>query len=231
MNWPRLSVVLYTHMARPERFEYAKRTLQSVAARLSYSGPVSFHIADDNSPEPRLFDLRHIAKELEAKGAAVTMSRAGGKGYGGSYNLSSQQVHNRADVILPLEDDWELLRPFDVSEYVGVLSDERVNVVRLGYLGWTQPLRGEVIRVGSTALLLFDPDSPERHVMAGHPRLETVAYQRAVGPWPEGLDAGTTEFEVAGREAARKGVCWPLGLAPHSLFAHIGSVQAREDQR
>ena len=53
-----------------------------------------------------------------------------------------------------------------------------------------------------------------------------------LGRWPEGLNAGATEFEVCYRFESRVGVAWPLDVRPHgSLFGHFGAVQARDDQR
>ena len=74
--------------------------------------------------------------------------------------------------------------------------------------------------------LALDPDSPEPHVFAGHPRLELAEWERYVGPWPEGLAAGPTEFEVAHRREARMGVAWPIDLIKPTgdAFVHIGTV-------
>jgi hypothetical protein len=75
---------------------------------------------------------------------------------------------------------------------------------------------------------LLDGDSPEPHVFAGHPRLETVGYQRRVGEWPEGLLPGETEFSVAHYQWARMGVVWPMDLVKPSgdLFCHIGTIRS-----
>jgi hypothetical protein len=77
---------------------------------------------------------------------------------------------------------------------------------------------------------VLDPNSPEPHVFAGHPRLERVSYQREVGEWPTGMDPNETEFAVAHVRRARMGVAWPLGLDPregYGLFAHVGTLRAR----
>lgn len=229
-----LCVVLYTHIRRAERLQYAQRALASVNDHLHYDGPMLLHISDDASDHDHFLTLSRAAQRLKSFDS-VTTSHAGGRGYGGSYNLSCQTTHAVAGVLLPLEDDWELLHDWDATPYVGDLLSLNApfGAIRLGYLGWTEKLVGHFTcgPASGTPYLLLDPASPERHVFAGHPRLETRAYQRQVGKWPVDMDAGTTEFEVAGRDEARRGIAWPMTIPPHSLWAHIGTVQAREDQR
>jgi hypothetical protein len=213
-----------------DRFGYASRTLRSALSRLSMSSnnELSVHIADDGSPEGYREGLIEIAGEYD-RVAHVGSSNSERRGYGGNYNLATQAVHGWADLVLPLEDDWELTRPFDLDPLIEALSTEpEFGCIRLGYVGWTQPLRGEFRYAAGYHWLLLDPDSPEPHVFSGGPRLETVAFERRVGLWPEGLEAGQTEFAVAHRRPAREGVVWPVDLV-HPLgdaWAHIGTVKA-----
>lgn len=237
---PAVAVVLYTY----DRLSTAQQTLAALCAYLRYDGPLVLHIADDGSPDlldddsedttPYVEALRQFAEGAMLGTSEVQTSLSVRMGYGGSYNAASQITHTYADVLLPLEDDWELSRPFDITPLVRALEDPRVNCIRLGYIGYTQALRGEIIDVTIEGdhlgkFLLFDPESPERHVFAGHPRLETRAFQKAIGPWPERIQAGQTEFDVSGRPAAREGVVWPLDLGipgsqrQDSLFRHIGA--------
>ena|SRR3990167_5359228 len=227
MNWPNLCVLLLTY----KRTEYAILTLQSLIKNFNYSGFWGIHIADDGSDVGHINQLMEIVNEHE-KFSGFTNAQRGG--YGKSYNLALQNVHTWADIILPLEDDWELARPLSSDPLVTALQEDQFGCIRMGYLGWTQELRGKIIRAAGQQFLLLDPDSPEPHVWAGHPRLETKEWQRSVGPWPEGdYDPGTTEFMVAHRQEARQGVVWPLDLqrACGDLWAHVGAEQARTDQR
>ena len=221
-------VVLYTHMRQEERFLYAQRTLASLL-NLSWHDNLRLHVADDNSPPDRLEALVQQAEDMFFQ--KVTASHAGGTGYGGSHNLATQTTHLAAEVLLPLEDDWELKYPLDLDPYTRMLTepDGFVRCVRMGYLGWTQDLRGTFAKAAGQNVIRLDPDSPERHVAAGHPRLETREYQQAIGPWLEHENAGAVEHDWCGRPQARQGVVWPVGLAP-TLWVHIGTVQARRDQ-
>lgn len=237
-----LAIVVFT-CCGGERAKYAERTIQSVLASLRYSGPVFLHIADDGSPDGVVDALAAMARK-EAEGRfydlveITSTNTGGGRGYGASYNLATQVVHARADLVLALEDDWECRGDLDLDPLAAAIMEEDspINCVRLGYLGWTDELRGKIVKAANQTFLLFDWLSPERHVFAGHPRLESVAYERRIGEWPEGIDAGTTEFIIAGRTEARTGVAWPLDMrimasqSHGSMFAHIGAVQARTDQ-
>jgi hypothetical protein len=220
-----LTVMLLTYGEQPERAEYAYRTLHAVLDRMWYPGPLFVHIADDGSPEQHRSVLAEIAGGYTHL-AGITVSNSARGGYGASYNAATQAIHSRGGAVLPLEDDWELTVPLDAGRMVGCLGDE-IQCIRLGYLGWTQPLRAQLLGVDGVTFWLLDPESAEPHVFAGHPRIETVEFERRVGEWPLGLNAGATEFAVAHRPASRIGVAWPNGWPG---FGHIGTVQARTDQ-
>ncbi len=205
--------------------------MKSCLDNLKYSGQVSVHVADDGSPQAHRDNLVKIAGGYK-RVIGVSSSNSEGRGYGASYNLASQTTHIHASYVLPLEDDWQLQHKLDLDEYVQAMeSRSEIGCIRLGYLGYTQQLCGHLIETGYRHYLMFDPDSSERHVCAGHPRLESVGWQKRVGLWPEGVDPGTTEFTWCGYEAARNGVVWPMNAPANGWFGHIGAVQAREDQR
>lgn len=229
MDYPPFCLLLLTY----DRKDYAVRTLRSALDSLSYSGPVSVHIADDGSGEAYQQELHAIAGGYaNVDSVCVTDSQRGG--YGRNYNLALQAIHTHSEIVLPLEDDWELVQPLDLDPLVEALSEGAFGCIRLGYIGYTQELRGSFLRQSGRMYIALDPDSPEPHVWAGHPRLETREWQRKVGPWPEGVhDPGTTEFMVAQTREAREGVVWPVDLVhPRgNLFAHIGTIQARNNQR
>lgn len=223
-----LAIVLLTYASSlsSPRHEYAMRTMDALRLNIKYSGNIHWHIADDGSPKEHILALR-------SSSATVTCSDR--RGYGANYNLATQALHSYCEYFLMVEDHWELTKELNLDPLVEAL-DAGINCIRLGYLGWTQELRGKIAAFANQTFLAFDPESPEPHVWSGHPRLETREFQRSVGPWPEGLDPGSTEFEVSKRPAARIGVVWPLDLGIRAgqihgtLFEHIGAVQARTDQ-
>lgn len=228
-DWPRVTIMLLTF--EDGQRNTAERTLRAVLDHVAYPGPLAVHIADDGSVGGHIERLVEVAGGYEIV-ESVSVTNAARRGYGHSYNLATQAVHVRSKVVLPLEDDWELTRPLDLAplvETLGGFSTQRmpIDCIRLGYLGFTQSLRGTFVHTPAGPMVVLDADSDEPHVFAGHPRLETVAFERAVGPWPEGIAPGATEFAVCHRPQARSGVAWPLDLGPaaqrgDSLFVHIG---------
>ncbi len=224
-DWPNLCILLLTY----NRLEFATKTVRSVLENLHYSGQLRVHIADDGSDEEYRESLRTLVGGY-SNVVGVGVSNSERRGYGANYNLAMQAVHSHSRIVLPLEDDWQLTAPFDLDPLVKALGEEYFGCIRLGYLGLTQSLSGEFILANGIIWLLLNPDSPEPHVFAGHPRLETVDWEKAVGPWPEDLDPNTTEFAVCHQPEAREGVVWPVSMLTTNggLFAHIGSYEAGE---
>lgn len=216
-----LCVLLLTY----NRKKYAEKTLRAVLDNIKWSGTLNVHIADDGSPGRYVDSLRTIAGGYSSV-AHVGASDSDRRGYGANYNLATQHIHDATDFVLPLEDDWVLTKPLDCDTLVGAFEEARIGCVRLGYLGATQPLYAELVRVKGIAYWLLDAGSAEPHVFAGHPRIETVAWERQQGPWPEGLDPNRTEFDVAYN--VRTGIAWPEWLDVNGgVFEHIGSERAR----
>ena len=227
-----VTIVLLTARTTPERELYAKETLRTTLSRIRTSHELKLHIGDDGSGKDYQNMLVTLADDL---GFKATLTDSGRTSYGANYNLAMKYVHEviKADYVLPLEDDWSLNRPegFNIDPIITVLQDNVFDSVRCGYIGYTQSLYAEFIYCNDLHWLRLDPDlSHEPHVFSGHPRLETVAYQKRVGPWPEGLSPGATEWHVATQmPESRKRIAWPLTLCQdvrHGAFEHVGTVKS-----
>lgn len=234
---PPITVMLLTYASSPAREGYALRTLSTLMGRVRYSGPLYLHIADDGSPAGHIERLAACAeRELQFHDGrtgrvfrAVTASNSERRGYGANFNAATMVVHDRGGLVLPLEDDWEMLREIDLDPLARALAaPSPIGSVRMGYLGFWDEIRGKFIHAADQTFILLDRESPSQDVFAGHPRLESVEWERFVGLWPEGLSAGDTEIAVSGRREARTGVAWPcdLVLTRGDLFGHIGSLKA-----
>ena len=224
----RIAVVLLTARTRPEREQYAVATLKSLS-RLRASGyELRLHIGDDGSGPD--YQKRLISMANEEGWSDVGLSDSGLTGYGANYNLAMHSCHEWADYIMPIEDDWELTRDLDLACLVSPLRDRVFDSIRLGYIGYTKPLYAEFIWYQDKHWLLLRDDSHEPHVFSGHPRLETIEYQKRVGPWPEGMTPGETEWAVATTlPEARRRIGYPLWLAgdiANGVFAHVGTVKS-----
>ena len=229
----KLGIVLLTYSSAPEspRSQYADLTLRALIRKLKTKHEVHLHIADDGSYDGH---VKHLSRLAEEAGWTITTSDANRGGYGRSYNLATQKMHSFCDYFLMMEDDWELTKEFYVDPLVEALQNgnDDLGCIRLGYIGATNDLIGKIAWFSDQTFLLFGPDSTETHVWTGHPRLESIGFQRKVGEWPEGLRAGETEMVISNRKESRVGVAWPLDIAIRAgqihgtLFAHIGEVQA-----
>lgn len=223
----------YTPSIDNPRHEYAIMCLQDLLTNLRSSEPIHLHIADDGSPPEHVATLKKVAG---AFGYEATSTNAERGGYGHSYNLATQVVHGLAQYVMPVEDDWRLMRPLNLDPLAQAIEESGglLKCIRLGYVGWSERLSGSLIQMARQTFLLFDHTCPERFIFTGHPRLESVDYERAVGQWFVGLGAGTTEMEVAGRLESRIGVGWPLDLGVNAsqdysnLFAHVGDVSIKD---
>jgi len=226
---PALYIMLLTYAA-PGRESYAEKTLRATLERLTYSGDTLVHIADDGSSQEHRDRLKSAAREYDhVKDVTMTNSERGG--YGRNYNLATHYCHN-VPLVLPLEDDWELREGLNIDSMANdLLTDDRIGCIRMGYVGWLQPYKGEFFTIGDRAYILFDPASEELHVFSGHPRLETTAWARNVGLWDTGKRAGETEIAVSFRPEARTGVAWPVHLTYHAPsfsgpWLHFGGVKS-----
>lgn len=219
-------VVIVALLLTYDRLEVAKITLKSLAANLICSEDVWLHIADDGSSQEYRDELLELARSHYGDKVSVTNSER--RGYGGNYNVATQTVHQITDIVLPLEDDWELVRSLDIDPIIKALRNDAFDCARMGYIGYTAELRGILRWHEKLHWLEFDPASTERHIFAGGPRLETVAFERKVGPWPEQMEQGATEFHVAGWSETRERVVWPVDLIRPTgdAFAHIGAYKA-----
>lgn len=234
-----IPIILYTFAPADnptlasERQRYAEATLAKLFKNLRSSEPIWLHIGDDGSAPEYREHLWNLAGEYVGERRSITNSER--RGYGGNYNQCTWFVHQMQDVdiILHLEDDWSLERTLDLDPLIHVLRTEpRIGSLRLGMVGYYHPLRAEFVWAGTPGqhFLLFDPASPSQYIWSGGPRLETVAWARSVGPWPERLRAGETELAVCGRTAARTGVAWPVDLIKPSgdFFYHIGTQAVKD---
>lgn len=245
MSGERLAI----HLITAGRLDYARVTLTSTLVNLNHDGPLHIHVSDDSDPDDYVNTLLDIARTLRPD-AGLSVSRVNARSYGANYNAGTQYTHAVADRVLVLEDDWRCERPLNTAPIMAMLACEghqsrdefawavpppdhlRARSVRLGYLGLQWPITAHVFKVNETLWLMLDPDSMEQCIPAGHPRIETVDYQRDVGLWNETVNPGMTELDWVQRPAARMGVTWPLSLVSLSnsvtgdMYSHIGESRS-----
>lgn len=226
---PLASDILFINLLTYNRYQYALRTISSALYNIKTTARIFVHVASDGDEEPYIKGLEEAVCGFDNV-EAVTTSNSKRKGYGANMNVAMRAARViDARYVLQLEDDWELSGTLNLDPLMATIDESNsIRCIRLGYLGWTQLLKGWLEHWNGSAYLVLDPDSAEPHVFAGHPRLESVNFSAQVGNWPEDMLPGETEFAVAQRETSRRNVAWPLDLIPPrgGLFRHIGEVRA-----
>lgn len=238
---PPLTVAFFTFAPSTDhpRHHYALRCLDELLVNLGYDGELNLHIADDGSGPGHVELLEAVGRERNW-GGRITTSNSERRGYGASYNAMTNVVHGfDSELVLSVEDDWALMRPFDVTPLAEAFgADPELNCIRLNYLGFGAQgiMRGRIVRhLPGRTFLMFDPACPEYHLWSAGPRIETVGFQRKLGLFREHCSAGEMEIDVAGRPASREGIAWPLDAGVNaaldfpSVFAHIGTVSVKDE--
>lgn len=221
-----LTVILLTY----QRTEYAVRTIQAVNAHLRYPN-WSWYIADDGS-------------EVEHMHACWTAARVSGQevlghsarlSYGRNANRALAAAWEKGELVLMLEDDWELTRPFDIWQYAAaIMENAEIGMVRTGYLNADvdATLRGYG---GQLYLSLHDLQSRQHSsfAFAGHPAVVHRRFYTGYGLYPEGWQPGETELKMCWQVSERLSltraggsILWPMGLGERGPWAHIGTAQS-----
>lgn len=203
-----------------KRTNYALQTLASVLKFLHYDGDLLWYVADGGSPQTH---VQPIVEMISQKGKLF-----GGHSEplspGENWNRSIVAALRHSPLYMRLEDDFELLRDFDLTPYAELLQDQNdVGLVRLGYL--SVGLEMEV--VGSKNKVYLDIKKERQYCYAGHPYLAHGRFHESYGFFAKGLIPGDTELEFDGRMRKTTGpmVWYPAEIAPHGPFAHIGTVK------
>lgn len=168
-----------------QRIATAHQAVQSWMRWLSYSGPLSLHVADDGS----LFE--EYPNELRRSWPLeITFSRQERQGVGASFNAGIQRAEEDGiELLLYAVDDWKLTGPLDLNPWAELLAQQPdLGMIRLGPPHpW---LTGRVEHHEGSWLLRLD-----RHhfAFAHRPALYHTRMFSAYGLFQEGCDAYTCE--------------------------------------
>lgn len=220
-----LTVALITY----KRTDYAVRTIQALNRCLQYPR-WSWYISDDGSGSEH-HNAVHDA--CLATDHPIIGHHNEAISYGSGANTALQYAFDAGQLVLMLEDDWELTRPMDMWKWAALLMERPdIGMVRMGYLN--NGLSGTLIdHKGSLYWNLDDTESKHHSIMAfaGHPALIHQRYFDSYGTYPEKWQPGETELRMAWQFAATPvgpAIVWPAELGAAGPFAHIGGVQSYE---
>lgn len=215
------TIILITAGTSPERTEYALRTIRSVRDNLRYPN-LAWFVADDGS------EGSHVDQVVGAlSGADVIGVYSERDSYGKSCNAGICAARGFGNLMLFLEDDWELYHPLDIWPFAAALmEDDSIGMVRMGYLN--AGVKGETF--GNRGQLYWRLDDESPYIFTGHPSLRHMRFHDHAGDYTERLQPGETELSMAWKYKAsarpKPSIVWPCMLGQSGSFGHIGSVQS-----
>lgn len=204
-----------------QRTECAIKTVRAVKQNLLWPN-IGFVVTDDTS------DGDHLDRIMEEIGGTYAVHRydnAAHKGVGHNMNYGLRKIWEfGAELTMILEDDWELVNPFDPTPHVRLLMNHSdIGMIRLGYL--SVGLAGELISREDHLWMQLQRNG-NQYVYAGHASLRHLRFHQRVGMFTEGLRPGANELDFGGRYNKipnPPAIVWDMDYGRIGPFHHIGS--------
>jgi len=214
---PLVAVVMPTF----QRTDYAVRCLQALGSLLAYSGEIGYYIADAGSHSA------HVAKVVEAaEGMRLLGWHTATASPGHNWNMATQAALAHSDILMWVEEDFELKRPLDITPYVELLlACRNVGMVRLGLLA----INLTTTSVGHDGRHYLRMHRSMQYAFSGHPHLKTRGFIETYGPYNEVTNPGDTEidYDTKFRSVAEgPDIWWPVDLGGWGVFGHIGEYRS-----
>ncbi len=202
------------------RTDYAVRSIQGALDYLE-GCERSWYVADDGSSR------KHHSAVMDAlEGEEIIGDHNERLGAGASWNRGLDVCFHEFEILLYLEDDWELQRPFDVSVFIALLQEiNEIGMVRLGYL----PVGLDCHTVGHIGHHYLRIGKTTAYQYSGNPSLRHRRFHTAYGMYPTNHNPGNTEIYFDGQVRGKKDgpeIWWPVELGGWGIFQHIGEVQS-----
>lgn len=218
---PAICVLLLTYL----RTEMAVATVKSFCEKIDYPKELlSFYIADDGSPFEH---VQTLINEIQKGGVSVAgyhneKMMPGTCFVGRGWNYGLQQAHKVSDIVLLLEDDWELRYELDIRPYIRLLLElPEVGIVRLSGL----PVGGEVRVRGWNGVHYLEYLRTTAMGYSGNPHLRHVRYTEFYGLFAIDRSPGDVEVNYDERFQEFKdgpNIWRPADLPAYGIFGHLG---------
>lgn len=219
-GFPAVYVLLTTY----KRTELAIKTIQALKRNLVYPN-YGWIIVDDGTGGDHLDRL--IAEIGSGYYIFTHDSQRRGVGYGMNWGLRKAWDIG-ADLVLMMEDDWDLTDPVELKPYVDTLvKHPEHGLIRFGYL--SPGLQANLIsEEGKLFWRLENNNYTYRY--AGHPSLRHKRFHAIYGMFDEGLAPGATELSMCGKVNTRQGpnILYPAECGQWGFFAHIGAESLKD---
>lgn len=215
MTDPAICVLLTTY----KRTEYAVRTIEAVKKNLQWP-QVWWYISDDGSPP----EHTHLLQQAIGSSYNIRVFNSNRQGVGYGMNMCLSDIFASTDLVLVLEDDWELVSPLDLRPYVNLLMNQATyGMVRFGYL--SAGLTGTTVSEEGRLFWKLT-SSNDQYRFTGHPGLRHKRFHEIYGYYDEGLAPGNTELSMCGKVNAKidgPAILYPAECGAWGFFGHIGT--------
>lgn len=219
----RIAVVLVTH----NRLKYSIPTVDFVCKNLHFNGEIGWYVGDDSG---EIDGVKEIIKVIEKNKLPIIGYHCedftpGNHFCGTSWNFAQSKGWEWADIILWLEDDWELKKPLDITPYFKILVENKgVGMIRLGHL----PVGSDLHSVGYDGIHYLRYEKTTSYAYSGNPALKHKRFYNAYGDFPMSAHPGNIEvaFDIHVRQTSGPEIWWPVDLGGYGVFSHIGGSQS-----
>jgi len=226
MKYPEVAICIITY----DRLSEIKRTIRALKSHFIYNGTVSWHIADDSSPEGY---IGAITSEFPEIHFTYTLGHRGG--WGVNVNNALEFLKAKPYIFL-IEDDYVAQRDLNINAGVALMeSNDKVCAVRYdGIAGHdlNLRLREQKTSLGTISFMYIDKDSPHLNVYSHRPHLRHVTRFSCFGKYPEHEMLGATEEKFAHR-VKNKTECSDIAILADGIanaFVHIGKSRQGSDK-
>ena len=194
MNWPKVTVFIVTY----DRPREIRLTIDALKKHLKYKGELLWHLSDDGTERPYLFEIKRDYPDL--KFSSTVTER---KGFGANCNKGMTNCWARSDYLFFCEDDRVVTRDMDLSSGVAVLeSNKNIGLIRYdGVAGHALDLQLREIEtdIGKVQCMVISHTSPHLNYYSNQPHLLHRRFHDKYGLYPEGMSLGRTEEAFAHR--------------------------------
>lgn len=227
MDWPPVTILIVTY----DRPREIRLVIDALRRHLSYPGKLRWHLADDNSPDGYVTQIKRDYVKLNF---SVTVTDR--KGWGANVNKALVHAWENSDFVFLCEDDYVANRPVDLGSGVAVLmADKDIGLVRYdGIAGHLLDLQLREVKTeaGRVQCLHIMKSSPHLNIYSNRPQLKHRRFHDCIGMYDEGKKLGDTEVAFAHLvrnkydDCPKVTVLWD-GIA--TAFDHIGKSRQRSE--
>ena len=238
LKLPVLPVVFLTH----NRTAVACHCLDAMCKNLKYSGAIKWIICDDRSDPGHIEAMENVLRDNGIDNYAVKCTNDNSWGLGASMNNGLKEAFSISEIVLTTEDDFLLIRDFNITEFVQIILENNVAGIRFGNLLTTNSSGMHTVKISESRIKGFltveggdVPNLRHRYVFNNQVMLRHKRIYDKIGLYDENCRAEDAEelLNVRYLKATNNGtsrdysVIYPKLLNrdvayDNGLFRHIG---------